>query len=403
MEHRDAGLAPVSRVLVIVALLLVGVNLRPAITSVGLVLDGIRSSTGMSAASAGVLISLPVICFGIFSPLAPRLIRWRAPEQVIMLALLGLAAGIGGRVFFGVPGLFAGTLLVSACISVIMVLVPGIIKNEFPARAGFLMGMYSMALNAGVALGSGVSVPIQTLAGGDWRMALLFWSLPVLVAILVWMPFMRRRSPQPRQQRAPLNGLRGSVLAWQVTGYFSFQSALAFCVFGWLPTILIDRGLSPLQAGYVLSVSVLMQFVTGFGLTWMCRNKSDQRAAIVILMSLMLIGVGGCMFAPLGQVWIWASVLGLGQGGAFSIAMILMVARAPNGVVAVSLSGMVQGVGYLIAGLGPLIAGVLHDFTHGWNAAAIFFGFLALAAIAAGLGAGRNLQIDAQVERPALM
>jgi CP family cyanate transporter-like MFS transporter len=393
----DPVIPVISRALIIAALLLVSLNLRPAISSVGLVLEGIRASTGISSAAAGILITLPVLCFGIFAPLAPRLARWRPAEQVIMCGLLGLAAGIGVRIVHGGVGLFAGTLLVSASIGIIMVLLPGIIKHEFPNSAGLLMGLYSMALNAGAALGSGVTVPIQHLAGGDWRMALLFWILPVCVAAAIWAPLMRRRSRQTQRPRYIVSGLSRSVLAWQLTAYMGFQTALAFCVFGWLPTILVDRGMTSLQAGYLLSLSILLQFVSSLGLTWLMRNSSDQRVAIAVMMGLMISGLIGSIYAPLPDLWLWAIVLGLGQGGSFNIAMTLVVVRAPNGVVAAELSGMVQGFGYGLAALGPLTVGVLHDMAAGWNHVAVFFVLIAVAAIVAGVGAGRAMLVRADV------
>lgn len=361
-------------------------------------LEGIRASTGISAATAGVLIMLPVLCFGLFAPLAPRLVRWRSAEQIIMFGLLGLAAGIALRVAFGATGLFAGTLLVSASIGIIMVLLPGIIKHEFPKDAGLLMGWYSMAINAGAMLGTGVTVPIQHLGGGDWRTALLFWMLPVCTAAAIWAPLIRQRSRQIEPPLTIVSGLYKSALAWQVTAYMGLQTSLAFCVFGWLPTILIDRGMTSLNAGYVLSLSILLQFVAGFSLTWLMRYRRDLRVAIAITMSVMLIGLLGCVYAPLPYAWLSAILLGLGQGGSFSIAMTLIVLRAPNSSVAAELSGMVQGFGYVLAALGPLTVGVLHDMTAGWNYVSAFLGLITVCAIVTGVGAGRARLVNATVK-----
>jgi CP family cyanate transporter-like MFS transporter len=188
-------------------------------------------------------------------------------------------------------------------------------------------------------------------------------------------------------------------LAWQVTLYMGLQSSLAYIVFGWLPSILIDRGLSPVQAGLVLSGSVMAQLISALGAPWLATRGRDQRAAVLLVMGLTLAGLLGMLYAPLSGIWGWAVVLGLGQGGTFSIALALIVLRSRDAHVAANLSGMAQGVGYTLAAMGPLLVGVVHDLTHGWSAVGIIFVVISLAAIAFGLGAGRNLHVSARSER----
>ncbi|MGB7480264.1 MAG: MFS transporter, partial [Burkholderiaceae bacterium] len=170
-----------ARLLLVAALFLVGINLRPAISSVAAILEAIRAGTGMSAAEAGILTTLPVVCFGLFAPLAPRLTARATPERIVLIGLFTLAAGLGARIFLGVPGLFVGTVVAGGSIGVIMVLLPGIIKRDFPHRLGPMTGLYTMALCLGAALAAGATVPLQQLAGGDWRPALAFWALPALL------------------------------------------------------------------------------------------------------------------------------------------------------------------------------------------------------------------------------
>jgi CP family cyanate transporter-like MFS transporter len=385
--------------LLVLALFLVGVNLRPAISSVAAVLAAIRTAIGMSSVQAGILTTLPVLCFGIFAPLAPRLASRLAPERIIWYGLLALALGIGARVFLGVPGLFAGTVLVGGSIGVVMVLLPGIIKRDFPHRLGLMTGLYTMALCLGAALAAGMTVPIQHLAQNDWRAALAFWALPALLAAWIWWPQLRQPARHGRFAAHLVRGMYSSPLAWQVTCFMGLQSALAYCVFGWLPTILIDRGMLPLDAGLVLSLSIGVQLLSALGGPWLATRGRDQRAVIVLMLCMTIVGLLGCLYAALGGVWWWAALLGLGQGGAFSIALTLIVLRAPNPQVTAALSGMAQGVGYLLAALGPLAVGILHDASHGWNSSALLFAALFAGALAAGLGAGRNLYVEAQVER----
>lgn len=381
----------------ILALFLVGINLRPALSSVAPVLAAIRDGTGLSSAGAGLLTTLPVLCFGLFAPLAPRLASRFDPERVVLFGLLLLATAIGARVFFGATGLFLGALVAGASIGVIMVLLPGIIKREMPQRASSMMGIYSMALCLGAAASAGLTVPLQHLGGDSWRFALAFWLVPALIAAVLWWPQILRADRQGSASRQRVHGLRSNPLAWQVTSFMGLQSAQAYCVFGWLPTILIDRGMTPLAAGGMLSLSIAMQLTTALSGPWLASFGRDQRAAIAVMMILTLIGFAGCIYGDIGMLWLWAIVLGLGQGGSFSIGMALIVLRAPNAAVAASLSGMVQGVGYTGAALGPLVFGLLHDFSHDWHAATLFFTLVGIAGLVAGLAAGRKLFVQATV------
>jgi CP family cyanate transporter-like MFS transporter len=396
-DHQQVAAVPVSRWLLLFILFLVGMNLRPALSSVASVLSAIRAGTGLSSTGAGLLTTLPILCFGLIAPFAPRLARSFSVEKAIFYCLLALSSSMAFRIFFGIPGLFIGTLVAGASIGIVMVLLMGLIKRDFPNDAEMTTGVYTMALCFGASLAAGITVPLQNFASGDWRLALAFWTVPALIAAAAWWPLLRQSSRHGQTTRYQVSGLGKSALAWQVTIYLCFQSALAYCVFGWLPTILIDRGISPLAAGFLLSLSIGMQLITSLIGPWIATRGRDQRAAIVVMLMLTLAGLLGCVFAPVNTIWFWSIMLGLGQGGSFSIAMALIVLRSPNTQVAAALSGMSQGVGYSAAAIGPLAVGLLHDVTHGWNEVAIFFVIVTVVALIAALGAGRNLQINAQV------
>jgi CP family cyanate transporter-like MFS transporter len=281
----------------------------------------------------------------------------------------------------------------------IMVLLPGIIKRDFQRQAGTMTGVYTMALCLGAALSAGLTVPLQQLADGDWRMALAFWLLPVVLAAAVWWPQIHKVGAGASATRYKVKGMWKSGLAWQVTAYMGLQSSLAYCIFAWLPSILIDKGMTPLAAGAILSLSVSTQLITAIAGPWVASRSRDQRKVIALMQILNLVGFVGCVYAGIGMTWLWGIVLGLGQGGAFSIALMLLVLRSPNTTVAASLSGMAQGVGYTAAALGPLAFGLLHDASHDWNSATIFFSTVAIFALVAGLGAGRNRHVEATVVR----
>lgn len=196
-----------------------------------------------------------------------------------------------------------------------------------------------------------------------------------------------------------VRGLLRDPLAWQVTLYMGLQSSLAYIVFGWLPSILIGRGLSPTQAGLVLSGSVIVQLLSSLSAPWLATRGKDQRLAIVVVMLMALAGLFGCLYAPLEGLWGWAIVLGLGQGGTFALALTLIVLRSKDAHVAANLSSMAQGIGYTLASMGPFAVGLVHDLTGGWNAVGWIFAVLGIGAIGFGLKAGRNLHVQVVSER----
>lgn len=375
--------------LLLLGLILVGMNLRPALSGLSPLLKEVSAATGLSATAAGLLTTLPVLCLGLFGPLAPRLARRLGAERAIALVLLCLAGGIALRTQWGAWGLFAGSTVAGASIGIIGVLLPGIVKREFPRHASLMTGVYTMALCLGAALAAGLTLPVIHAVDGNWQTGLAMWALPALLALLLWWPQLRIPAA-PRHNAVHAGALWRDPLAWQVTLYMGLQSSLAYCVFGWLPLILSDRGLSPVAAGFMLSLSTLFQVVSSLLMPALAQGRRDQRALIVLVVLLTLAGLMGMLFAPLSALWPWTVVLGLGQGGTFSLALALLVLRTPDPHSAAQLSGMAQGVGYTLAALGPLAVGLLHDASGSWNSLAWLFGGIGLLAMAAGLLAGRD-------------
>lgn len=171
------------------------------------------------------------------------------------------------------------------------------------------------------------------------------------------------------------------------------QSSIAYCVFGWLPVLLIERGMTALTAGFMLSITLGVQLVTSLSAPWIATRGKDQRATIGVMLAMTLFGLMATIYAPLELIWLWATILGLGLGGLFSIALSLLVLRAPNPQLAASLSGMAQGVGYIVAAIGPVVVGLLHEFTGGWDAVAVFYVLLVTGSCFFGMGAGRALYV----------
>ncbi|MPQ68835.1 MULTISPECIES: CynX/NimT family MFS transporter [unclassified Pseudomonas] len=384
--------------LLLLGLVLVALNLRPALSSMAPLLGDVSRSLGLSAAKAGLLTTLPVLCLGLAAPLAPLLARRFGSERVVLGILLTLAGGIILRSSLGEFGLFAGSVLAGASIGVIGVLLPGIVKRDFAKQAGTMTGVYTMALCLGAALAAGATVPLSQYFAESWSIGLGFWVVPALVAAIFWLPQVGQKHGA-HHVAYRVRGLLRDPLAWQVTLYMGLQSSLAYIVFGWLPSVLIGRGLSATQAGIVLSGSILIQLISSLATPWLATRGKDQRLAIVVVMVLTLGGLFGCLYAPLEGLWGWAILLGLGQGGTFSLALTLIVLRSRDAHVAANLSGMAQGIGYTLASMGPFAVGLVHDLTGGWEALGWIFGVIGLGAIVFGLGAGRARYVQVTCEK----
>jgi CP family cyanate transporter-like MFS transporter len=376
-------------------LVLVAFNMRVAVTSLGPVLRDAVAATGMSAEVASVLTTVPTFCFGLFGPAAPLLARRFGTDGALLLLLALLAAGCAARGFGDAPLLFAGQILACLSIGMINVLLPSLVKRRFPRHVALITGFYTMAFCAGAAIAAGATVPIQKFWNGSWAPALAFWSLPAALAALAWGLQMRSAAADPVRRAVAVRGLWRDPLAWQVTLFMGLQSALAYVVFGWLVPILRDRGLDAVQAGLALSVSVMAQAAASLVAPSLATRGKDQRLANVAAVGLCQAGLLGCMYGPIATVWLWSLLLGLAQGALISLALTIIVLRSPDAQMAAQLSSMTQGVGYLIASAGPLLAGLLHGWTGSWNSVAVFCVAIGFVQVPIALGAGRALQVGA--------
>ena len=375
--------------LTLAGLLLVALNLRPALTSVAPVLGAIGDAMGLGSIGQSVLTTLPVLCLGLAAPAAPRMAHRLGAERAVLIVLAVLGAALAVRPFIGVAGLFIGTAVAGGAIGIMGVLLPGLVKRDFPDQIGLMTGLYTMLLNLGAALAAGATEPLRLAFDNDWQAALAFWLVPAVAAGGLWWSQLAPR-PQTTRPRRSGSRLLAEPLAWQVTAFMGLQSSLAYIVFGWLPTILVDRGMQPVAAGLVLSTSILVQVASALVVPWVATRLADQRAVLVAVLAVTLTGLAGCLYAPLGWIWPVAVVLGLGQGGSFSMALTLLALRAPDADSAAELSGMAQGAGYVMAAMGPLAIGVIHDWRGNWAACGALLAVIGVAAMIAGLGAGRN-------------
>lgn len=388
---------PGSRLLLGTSLVLIALNLRPVFSSVSALLPEIMHATGVQPSAASLMTTLPVLCLGVFAPLAPILAARFGAERTILGLLALLAAGTALRGVGTLPALLGGATLAGAAIAVGNVLLPGLVKRDFPDRLALMTGLFTMALSAGAAAAAGLTVPLRTWLGGSWPLALAAWAVPVGVAAGLW-AWVGRGGDAGRRSAAFAGGstaLRRSPVAWQVTLFMGLQSAMAYSVFGYLAPILRERGLPAATAGLVASWSIVVQCAACLIAPVIALRGRDQRLVNVGFFGVAVAGFGACVFAPLGWVFLSATVQGFGQGALIALAMTAIVLRSHDARTAAALSGMAQSIGYTLASAGPLLFGVLRGATGSYGAGvALFAAFGALGAACA-YGAGRPRQIGA--------
>ncbi|GAA2616040.1 MFS transporter [Actinomadura fulvescens] len=392
------------RVLVgqLVLIVLVAVNLRPAVVAVGPVLNEIRGEFQLSGTAAGALTTLPLVFFGVYGLLAAFLRRAPRNESLLIGAMVLLVAGLVLRLAGAPVALFAGSLVAGIAISIGNIVMPAIIKRDHPDSITTVTAVYTVAVTVGAAVSSGLAVPVEHALDSSWRVPLGLLVIPAGLAAVAWLPRARRAARSaPVASRALAVHVWRSPLAWQVTAFMGIQSLLAYVVVGWLPTICQDRGMAEAPAGYVLALSSLMQAVGSLCVPLLERRMRDQRPLVGAVVVASLLGFAGIAWAPIGSVWVWSVVLGLGQGLGFATALSFIGLRAQNAQVAAQLSGMAQGVGYVIAATGPLAIGALHDATHGWTVPIL----VTLAVVAGlaipGLAAGRDRAVTVPTAKEA--
>jgi len=400
-----AGRAPVGGVLLMCGILAVAFNLRAAITSLPPIFPELTSVAGLSAPTEAALAAVPVLSFAVVSGLAPLMARRVGEERVIGLALVLLAGGLGLRAAAPGTGLFPGTIIASGAIALMNVLMPSLIKRRRPDLAGLAIGMYMMTLTAGAVLAAAVAVPVFTAAGSGGasvRLALGMWAIPALLASAVWLAQLRFRTvPAADGGSRGVLAMARQPLAWQVTAFMGLQSLSYYATLSWFPTMFRDHGISAVQAGNLLALMNVGNAITGLLVPVLAHRARDQRPIACAAVALIMVGLAGSAFAPNVAVIGFVALLGLGQGGAFSLAVFLFAARAADSHTAASLSGFAQGIGYLVASAGPLLLGFLRAATGSWTVPVLMLMVVAVAQLAAGLLAGRNRTVGAAQPVPA--
>lgn len=353
------------RALLVAGMVLAALNLRPVISAFGPLLPQIQEDLGVSAATVSLLTSIPLVCWGLLALVAPALVRRRSAETVIVLCLGLIGVGAALRAGPTLSWILGGTVLVGAGIAVVNVLLPSLLRRDFPERLGLMTGLYTTAVVSGATVASAASVPLRSALGGSWRLALGVWAGLAVVGAVAYLPavFGRPARVEARDAQAPA-GRNPATLA--LTLFMGTQSLVFFTWLTWLPRLLVESGLSGAQAGALLSLGNLVQLPFTLFVPVLAARLPTARPLVFGLCALMALGLAGLLWWPQTPL-LWTLLLGAGSGSAFPLALYFIAHRARSAGEVPRLSATVQGVGYLIAATGPLLFGALHDLTGAWT------------------------------------
>lgn len=413
-----------SQLLMVVTVLIVAANLRPAITAVGPLIERIGQDTGLGPAALGLLGAIPALGFGVVALFVAALGRRWGLERTIFVSLLLLGLGTLLRSLpLGSFSLFAGTVILSAAIGVGNVLVPAVVKRDFPARVPVMTGLYTAVLVGCAAVASGTAVPVAASKG--WELTLGLSAVFALLSAALWGTRLRSRrrgdtrtgpaGKDPRQDGVNLGSsltpgaevpalgsaaasereggtMWRSAVAWQVTAYFALQSGIFYLMLTWFPAIQTSHGVTDAAAGFWLGAYQAIGIVASLTVGPILQRAPDQRAVIVALAGIMFLGVLGILFFP-GAMPAWALIVGFASGGNLLAGLTLISMRARTSGEASRLSGMAQGVGYLLAAVGPLLAGTLFELTDSWAPVLCIIAAAVVVMAVVGLFAGRRVDV----------
>lgn len=359
--------------LLVIGVIFLASTLRMPLTVVGPIISFIREDLGISNVLAGFLTTIPLLAFAIVSPFAPIVARKLGLELTLFLSTILLAGGIVLR-SLGTTGLLVfGTMIIGVAISFGNVLIPGLLKLKFPYHVGLLMAFFTMSMNLTAGIGAGISYPIANAVLG-WQGALAIALALVILTIVIWLPQLKFNKPESTvistKARIPL---WKSPVTWAVTGAMGLQSLLFYTTAAWIPEIYIAQGVAADRAGWMFSIMQISQVPMALVVPIIASKMTSQRPLVLMFTAFYVIGFTGVVMEWTSLAVLWMILLGLAGGASFALAMMFFTLRTRTAFEAADLSGFAQSLGYLLAAVGPILFGYLHDLFGGWNIAGWLF------------------------------
>lgn len=386
---------------VILAIVFIASTLRAPLTSVGPVVDEIKQVMEINNSVAGILTTIPLIIFAIVSPFVSKVTARLTMSRTILYSTMLLIVALYLRIAGDFTLFLIGTVILGIAIAFGNVVLPSYVKWYFPMQIGLATGIYSGTMNFTAGLGGGLSFQLSEITPLGFRLSLSFWILFAIIAIILWIPKARKgvqlekaTAIAEQQDRPKKVTITKSKLAWMVALTMGFQSMVFYTVVAWVPSILVDRGLDPSTAGYLLMLNQFSQVPMTFTFPIIASKLKDQRILVVIITVLFLVGFSLFFTQSLVLLIIGIIIAGLAMGACFSLCMTFFSIRARTSDGSISLSGFGQSVGYLIAAVGPFLIGYLHDATESWDSGIIALIVMSVLFFIFGYPAAKNKVVE---------
>lgn len=385
--------------LLVLGIVLIAMTLRTPLTVVGPIISFIRDGLSISNVLAGFLTTIPLLAFAVVSPFAPRTAKHFGIEWTLFLSIILLSIGIIIRSLGTTEWLIIGTVLIGIAISFGNVLIPSFFKMKFPFHIGLLTGIYTVAMNISAGLGAGFSYPIAKSSGYGWQGALGMSIIITVLALIIWLP--QVKSAKEKSITNPKSTVKITrkplwryPLTWAVTFAMGLQSFIFYTTGAWIPEIFIAQGMDADRAGWMVSVMQFAQIPMTFIMPIIAAKLSSQRPLVVIFTTFYIIGFVGLYFNWTSLAIVWMILLGFGGGASFSLVMMFFTLRTKTALDAADLSGFAQSIGYLLAAVGPVCFGFLHDLYNSWKPPLFIFIVITLLLFLSSMRAGKDELIE---------
>lgn len=388
-------------ILLIIGIVFISTTLRAPLTAVGPIISYIRDGLDISNVLAGFITTIPLLAFAIVSPFVPKIARRLGMEMTLFLAILMLAIGIIIR-SLGTPFLLLlGTALIGVAIAFGNVLLPSFIKLKFPLQLGLMTGVFTVSMNLSAGIGAGISYPIADGTSYGWQGALGFWAILAIIACIIWLPQVKKKQeidvvPSSTNVEKAKSILK-SPLTWTITLCMGLQSLIFYTTAAWIPEILQTQGMEAEKSGWMLSIMQFAQLPMTFLIPILAGRFKDQRILVLVFTIFYLIGFTGLLYGDISLTLLWMVALGLGGGASFGLVMMFFSLRSRTPMEAADLSGVAQSFGYLLAAVGPVFFGFIHDATGSWEIPKILFIVTVILLFFAGMHAGRDRFVSEEV------
>lgn len=380
--------------LLVIGIIFLATTLRSPLTSVGPIIAYIRDDLGISNVLAGFITTIPLIAFALISPIAPKIARRFGMELTLFFSIILLAFGIIMRSLGNTSLLLFGTALIGIAIAFGNVLIPSLIKLKFPLQVGLLTAIFTLSMNFSSTIGAGISYPIAANTTLGWQGALGCWAILTIIAALIWLPQIKNAKRIKENTEPAVTGRSKSILSnpltWTVTLCMGLQSLLFYTTAAWIPEIMQSQGISADKSGWMLSLMQFAQLPLTFLTPILASRMKDQRPLVAFFSLLYVIGFVGLLVGNSSLSIVWMIILGFAGGASFSFAMMLFTLRTRTPMEAAELSGTAQSFGYLLAAIGPVLFGFLHDATASWSMPIILFIATAIVLFVVGMHAGKD-------------